>query len=112
MATWQVSLGRTRHPDPDQRAFVARKDRANVLRVLVSNLRSAMVAGRKLYGRRIRSFDDFFDAIDRDRSGHIDTHELAAAMKRLGLGLSQPQLQQATETPNVRGEVMVLLDRR
>ena len=46
-----------------------------------------MWQGRKLYGQRIRSLDDFFDAVDKDGGGSVDREELTAALRRLGLGL-------------------------
>ena len=42
----------------------SQKDKDNALKMLVSSLNAAFMQGRKLYGRQIRSIDDFFDTVD------------------------------------------------
>lgn len=66
---------------------LANKDRENVLKMLVSALNAAFMQGRKLYGQKINSVDEFFDAVDKDGGGSVDREELSGALRRLGLGL-------------------------
>ena len=49
----------------------------------------AIKAGRTLYGKKLTSVRDFFEAVDVDGDGHLTVGELRKAFTRLGLGLSQ-----------------------
>jgi len=47
---------------------------------------------RKLYGKKVKTIDEFFDAVDRDGGGSVDREELGGALKRLGLGLKKEHI--------------------
>lgn len=55
--------------------------------MLVSSLSAAFVTGRTLYGQNVRTLDEVFDLIDKDKGGTVDRYELGAALNRMGLGL-------------------------
>jgi hypothetical protein len=68
---------------------------------LIDVLRQAMAhRNRKLYGKTVRDWAGVFKLIDRDGSGSVSQAEFKAAMRRMGLGLSDHQVE----------EVMLLLD--
>ena len=68
---------------------------------LIDVLRQAMAYGhRKLYGKTVRDWAGVFKIIDRDGSGGVSRDEFKKAMKRMGLGLSEGQVE----------ELMLLLD--
>lgn len=47
---------------------------------------------RQLFGLQIKSSVDFFMAIDRDQSGHLDSKEIFNGLKRLGAAISGQQI--------------------
>ncbi len=53
---------------------------------------AAMDSGRRIFGRRVRTPKKLFRVIDGDGSGTITTAELEAALHRLDLGLTRPQV--------------------
>merc|ERR1712166_1691411 len=67
---------------------ISQHDKDNALKILVSSLNAAFMQGRRLYSIKVKSIDDFFDAVDSDSSGSVDREELSAALRRLGLGLN------------------------
>lgn len=68
---------------------------------LIDVLRQAMAHGnRKLYGKTVRDWAGVFKLIDRDGSGSVSKAEFKTAMRRMGLGLSDLQVE----------ELMLLLD--
>ena len=95
--------------EEDTRAAPTEEQARKRAQALVANrmevLRNAVVYGstasegktkhkaRKLYGVDVTSVATLFCAIDKDGSGSIDTNELHEALKRMGLELSEEQLQ-------------------
>lgn len=68
---------------------------------LIDVLRQAMAhRSRKLYGKTVRDWKGVFAVIDRDGNGSVTQAEFKAAMRRLGLGLSDQQVE----------DLMLLLD--
>eukprot|EP01052_Picozoa_sp_SAG31_P029820 SAG31_NODE_3001_length_4799_cov_3.189362_2_plen_1003_part_00 len=55
-------------------------------------LRNALNGKRQLYGVKLDCVAALFNACDEDNSGTMDVDEFDKAMKRLGLGLSQSQM--------------------
>lgn len=88
------SPSRRRQGDSPKRPMstVSQHDKDNALKMLVSSLNSAFMQGRQLFGRQIKTIDEFFDAVDKDEGGSIDRAELSGAFKRLGLGLKVKQI--------------------
>lgn len=65
--------------------------------MVIKNLRQAVKAKRQLYGGQIGNMGDIFKAMDKDGGGTIDTFEFRDGVSRLGLGLSEPQIQEMIE---------------
>ena len=66
-------------------------------------LQQSMRARRKVFGQTMRDPRQVFRAIDRDGSGTVSPAELANALKRLGLGLTDAQLTDLTESLDTDG---------
>lgn len=64
------------------------REHQNVLRVI----QQAMAAKRSLHGQSLSDSRAVFSAMDRDSAGTVDQDEFAAAMRRLGLGLTAEQV--------------------
>lgn len=60
-------------------------------------LREAIASKRSLNGKPVDSIRSVFQSIDKDGSGTLDNQEFSEAMKRLGLGLTNRQVQQCIE---------------
>jgi Ca2+-binding EF-hand superfamily protein len=56
-------------------------------------LRSALKAGRSLHGKKVTDVATLFAVIDKDGKGSIVKAELEDGLKRMGMGLSDKQLQ-------------------
>ena len=61
---------------------------------VVKMLRSTVSANRELFGTQLTGMGDIFKAIDADGSGSVDHMEFRDGVKRLGLGLTAPQIQE------------------
>ena len=59
---------------------------------MISALNAAFMHGRRLYGQKVKTIDEFFDAVDKDGGDSIDREELSGALKRLGLGLKKEHI--------------------
>eukprot|EP01052_Picozoa_sp_SAG31_P035031 SAG31_NODE_4172_length_3511_cov_1.676143_4_plen_134_part_00 len=64
---------------------------------VIKNLKQAVAANRQLYGESLGNMDDIFRAMDKDGGGTVDTFEFRDGMARLGLGLSEVQIQEMIE---------------
>ena len=60
--------------------------------LLVMQIRDALNSGRTLFGRPVHNFNDLFHAIDRNNNNSIEKTELKRALKRLGVGVHDSQL--------------------
>ena len=68
---------------------------------LIDVLRQAMAhRSRKLYGKTVRDWKGVFALIDRNGTGSVTQAEFTSAMRRMGLGLSDQQVE----------EIMLVLD--
>lgn len=62
---------------------------------VIKMLRSAVSDGkRQLYGKTLTDMGDIFGSMDADGSGSIDVREFRDGIRRLGLGLTEPQIQE------------------
>eukprot|EP01046_Picozoa_sp_COSAG06_P051766 COSAG06_NODE_8526_length_2140_cov_1.362077_1_plen_680_part_00 len=80
---------------PDQLAAVARQERIRKYEreAILETLRKAMRARRTIFGHPVESPRDLFEAVDRNHSGTISVAELDSALKRLGAGLAEVQVE-------------------
>ena len=53
----------------------------------------AVSHNRSLYGQRLRSYRHLFNVIDIDSDGHLDKNEVKHALRRLGLGLQDRDIE-------------------
>eukprot|EP01045_Picozoa_sp_COSAG04_P004970 COSAG04_NODE_224_length_19624_cov_47.932855_5_plen_187_part_00 len=60
-------------------------------------VRDAIASNRSLGGKAMKNIESTFKAIDKDGSGDLDHGEFTTAMNRLGLGLSEEQIDQCIE---------------
>ena len=61
---------------------------------VIKMLKSTVSAQRDLYGQTLVDMEDIFTAVDADGSGTVDVREFRDGIKRLGLGLTEPQIQE------------------
>ena len=62
---------------------------------VIKMLKAAVSDGkRQLYGQTLTDMADIFSSIDVDGSGSIDVREFRDGIRRLGLGLTEPQIQE------------------
>jgi hypothetical protein len=80
---------------PDQLAAVARQERIRKYEreAILETLRKAMRARRTIFGHTVESPRDLFEAVDREHTGTISVAELDSALKRLGAGLAEVQVE-------------------
>ena len=69
-------------------------------------LQQSMRSRRKVFGQTMRDPRQVFRAIDRGGSGTVSPDELANALKRLGLGLTDAQLTDLTMSLDTDGELL------
>lgn len=74
------------------------------LQRILTSLKQAMDAKRSVFGQTIQNPSDVFAAFDRDRSGTLSADELGKALKRLGRGFSDAQLQRLMDSLDVNGD--------
>ena len=84
----------------DQEALLAAQHSA-ILRVLDAKMRSkGLLYGSSLSGE----LEDFFAKLDQDGSGDLSTDEFGNALRRLGLGLSDTQIEQIVAEMDTNGD--------
>ena len=83
-----------------------RLDELQTLNVMGA-LRSALKAGRSLHGKKVTDVGTLFAAIDKDGKGSIDKAELEDGLKRMGMGLSDKQLQVVMKVVDADGNESV-----
>lgn len=67
------------------------QQKVNVIQMLKAAVRDGK---RQLYGQSLTDMADIFSAVDTDGSGSIDVREFRDGIRRLGLGLTEPQIQE------------------
>lgn len=67
-------------------------------------IKNAVRAHRGLYGHRMEGFYDAFDHIDKDGDGTISRIELAEALHRLDIGLTESQIVELVHVADVDGD--------
>lgn len=73
-------------------------------------VRDAIASNRSLNGKGMDNIRAVFEAIDKDSSGELDHEEFRAAMRRLGLGLTEEQVMQCIEVLDTDRDGSVSLD--
>ena len=73
---------------------------ATQFHMALRQLLDAMKFRRHLFGVEVFSIDTLFRAIDTDQSGYINKHSLGDALHRLGVGLSNSQIDILLEAMN------------
>ena len=58
---------------------------------------------RSVYGRKVRSLQELFAAMDPDRTGFVSLHDFGRALKRLDIWLSPSELDRTVEQLNAGG---------
>ena len=80
----------------------AAAEEASILGALLAMIKPSKAGNggsvRTLYGEAVTSTDAAFQIIDKDNSGTIELDELSAGLKRLGLGLTDSQLDRLHES--------------
>ena len=72
--------------------------------LLVMQIRDALNSGRTLFGRPVHNFNDLFHAIDRNNNNSIEKTELKRALKRLGVGVHDSQLNTLVHSMLAKGK--------
>lgn len=67
-------------------------------------LQRCMKQQRKLYGRVLSDAQAAFQAMDRDNSGSVDTEEFREALERMGLGVTESQMDQLVAELDTDGD--------
>eukprot|EP01043_Picozoa_sp_COSAG02_P042732 COSAG02_NODE_3655_length_6410_cov_3.941531_2_plen_1669_part_00 len=89
------STGPSIDASAEEVAAAARQERIRKYErdAILDTLRTAMRARRTIFGHTVQSPQELFAALDRDNSGSVSIGELVNALKRLGVGLSQEQVE-------------------
>jgi hypothetical protein len=89
------SAGPSTGASAEDLAAAARQERIRKYErdAILDTLRAAMRARRTIFGHTVQSPQELFAALDRDNSGSISISELASALNRLGMGMSQEQIE-------------------